>query len=105
MRNKAPCFCNALGTEDDPADDDKAEGDEHLQGFAPSGEKATFGDLVGVFAVCTKENEREEEDGVICSPRKECPIGTVPDAGYKEDDERIADDEFFLTCLRVLAVR
>ena len=56
-------------TEDDPTEDDKEESKEDLEGLAPSGEKTETGcpggvgisgDLVGVFAICAKENERKE---------------------------------------------
>ena len=56
-------------TEDDPTKDGEEEGEEDLEGLAPSGEKTETGcpggvgisgDLVGVFAICAKENERKE---------------------------------------------
>ena len=59
------CFC----TEDDPAEDGKEEGNEDLEEFTPSGEKAEVGCtgrigicsyLVGVFTVFTKKNKRKK---------------------------------------------
>ena len=56
-------------TEDDPAEDGEEESHEDLEGLAPSGEKTETGcpggvgisgDLVGVFAMCAKENERKD---------------------------------------------
>ena len=88
--------------EDDPAEDDEKEGTEDLEGFAPCGEKAeTLGaggvkiraNLVGVFAVFAEEDEREEEEGMVCAPSNKCPVGTMPEARQKEDDKGVADDD------------
>ena len=55
-----PCLSDCFCAEDNPADNNESKGKKHLQGFTPSREKATFGDLVGVFAVCAKKDKWKE---------------------------------------------
>ena len=100
-------------TENDPTEDDEKEGTEDLEGFAPCGEKAeTLGaggvkiraDLVGVFAVFAEEDEREEEEGVVCAPGNKCPVRTMPETGEEEDGKRVADDNKFLVTVGILDI-
>ena len=88
--------------ENDPAEDDEKKGTEDLEGFAPCGEKAeTLGaggvkiraNLVGVFAVFAEEDEREEEEGMVCAPGNKSPVRTMPKTGEEENDKRVADDD------------
>ena len=96
--NIFPCLGDGFCAEDDPAKDDENESEEHLEGFAESGKETTFGNLVGVFAVLAEKDKRKEEECVVRSPRKECPIGSMPDAGNQENDEGVTDDDaFFVT--------
>lgn len=80
-------------TEDDPAEDNKEKGTENLEGFFPCGQESSFGYLVGVFAVFAKEDEREEEKCMVCTPSNKRPVGTMPETGEKENDKRVADDD------------
>ena len=64
-----------------------------MEGFFPCGQESSFGNLVRVFAVLAKENEREEKEGVVGSPSYKGPIGSVPETGEKEDDKGVTDDD------------
>lgn len=100
-------------TEDDPTKDGEEEGEEDLEGLAPSGEKTETGcpggvgisgDLVGVFAVGAEEDEGQEEESVVCAPSDESPIGSMPKARKQENDKCVADDFPFLVAVGVLYV-
>ena len=84
---------NTLGPENYPSKDDKHKSKEHLKKFFPRRQQSSFGDLVGVFAVFAEEDEREEEEGMVCAPGNKCPIGAMPKAGEEEDGKRVADDD------------
>ena len=99
--------------EDDPAEDDEKEGTEDLEGFAPCWEKAeTLGaggvkiraNLVGVFAVFAEEDEREEEEGMICAPGNKRPVRAMPETGEEEDGKSVADDDKFLVTVWILDI-
>ena len=49
--------------------------------------------LVDVFAVFAEENEREEEEGMVCTPSNKCPVSTVPETGEEEDDKGVANND------------
>lgn len=88
-----PCLSDCFSAEDDPAEDDKEESKEDLEGFFPCGQELSFGYLVRVFAVFAKKDEGKEKDGMVCTPSNEGPIGTMPEAGQEEDDKSVADDD------------
>lgn len=97
-----PGLGDGFGAEDDPAENGKEEGNENLQSFAPGGQEAEVLDagsvciganLVGIFAVLTKKDEREEKQSVVGTPSNECPVRTMPETGEKKDDKGIADDD------------
>ena len=109
--NVFPRLRDSLSTEDDPAEDDEEEGNEDLEGFAPSGKKAEMffavcvcigGDLVGVFAILAEENERQKEESMVCAPGDESPIGSMPKAGEEENNEGISYNNPFFVTLGVL---
>jgi len=67
--NIFPGLSDGFGAEDDPTEDGKEKGNENLQSFAPGGQEAEVLDagsvciganLVGVFAVFAKKDERQE---------------------------------------------
>lgn len=58
--------------------------------------------LVGIFAVLTKKDEREEKQSVVGTPSNKRPIGSMPKAREQEDDKGIADDYEFLVTVRIL---
>ena len=102
---------NGFGAEDDPAENGKEEGNENLQSFAPCGQEAEVLDagsvciganLVGIFAVGTKENERGEKQSVVGAPSNKRPVRTMPETGQKENDKGVADDDEFLVTVRIL---
>lgn len=99
---EVPSLRDCFGAEDNPANNGKGKSQEDLQGFFPCWQQASFGNLVGVFAVLAQKNEREEKQSVIGAPSNKRPIGTVPEAGKQEDDECIADNEPFLVTVRIL---
>ena len=99
--------------ENDPAEDDESKCQQDLEGFAPCGEKTeTLGaggvkiraNLVGVFAVFAEEDEREEEEGMVCAPSNEGPVCTMPETGEEEDGKRVADDNKFLVTVGILDI-
>ena len=102
------------GAEDDPAEDDESKRTEDLEGFLPCGEKAeTLGtgrvkiraNLVGVFAVFAKKDEREEKQGMVCTPSYKCPVRAMPESRQEEDNKCVADDDEFLVAVGILYVR
>ena len=48
--------------------------------------------MIRVFAVFAKEDKREKEECVICTPSYKRPTGSVPKARQKKDDKSVADD-------------
>jgi hypothetical protein len=91
-----------LCTENNPAEDNEGEGEEDLDGFFPCREETSFGDLVGVFAVLTEEDEREEEESMVCTPSYKSPISSMPKARKKEDNKSVADNDPFLVSVGIL---
>ena len=97
-----PCLTNGFSAENNPAEDSKEEGTKDLERFAPGGQEAEVLDagsvciganLVGVFAVLTKKDEREEKQSVVGAPSNKRPVRTMPKAGEQEDDKGVADDD------------
>ena len=58
--------------------------------------------LVGVFSVLTKKDEREEKQSVVGTPSNKCPVRTMPETGQKENDKGVADDDEFLVTVGIL---
>ena len=53
----------------------------------------SIGDLVRVFAVLAKKDEREEEKSMVCAPSNKSPVRAMPKARKQEDDKSVADDD------------
>ena len=80
-----------IGPEEDPGEDGEGEGARHGDRLAGCGQDPSLGDDGEVPAVLPCEQQRQEVEGVERSPDEESPVGSMPEAAHKEDDEGVAD--------------
>ena len=85
-----PGLPNTLRPENNPPNHRQEESQKHLPQFLEGREDAPFGHLVGVLAVLAREDERQEQNGVVRAPGDEGPVGAVPETRQQEDDEGVA---------------
>ena len=87
-----PRLSDAVGPEDDPANDDENKGQKHLATFLNVRQEAVLSYCVAVLAVLAHQDKREEEQRMVCAPGNERPVHPVPEPAHKENDKGIADD-------------
>ena len=66
-------------TENNPPNHRQKERHQHLTNFLESREDAPLGHLVGVLAVLARQNQRQEQNGVVRALGDEGPVGAVPE--------------------------
>ena len=91
-------------TENNPTQYYKRKCQQYLSALFPCRQQSSFRNLIRVFAVFAEEDEREEEEGVVCAPGNKSPVRTMPKAGEEEDGKRVADDNKFLVTVWILDI-
>ena len=73
-----PGTTNTLGTENNPAHDNKHKRQQHHKEFLRSRQKLTFGNRTCVFTIPAPKYKWQKQQRVISTPCYESPVCTVP---------------------------
>ena len=84
-----PRLSDAFSPKDDPSDHGQEERQKHLSSLLESRQDASFSHLIGVFAVLARQDQGQEQEGVVGAPYDESPVGAMPEAAHQEYDERV----------------